>query len=236
MSLFQIDASSNVLGMTVPINVIIPSYTPKKVLYLLHGLGDDETRWIRRTSIERYAEEANIAVVMPTTVRGFYTNTKYYMRFWDYISEEVPEFLAKTFRLPTERENTFVAGVSMGGYGTLKLALRKPEMFAAAFAMSAVADIKDWNSTRDESKSVFGDTVSDENDLFYLASTYKNTPEKLPKIYMWCGESDFLLEHNRKFVAYTKELGLDVNYTETPGDHGWKWWDGQIKAFIEKNI
>lgn len=233
MSFLQADFSSSTLGLATGVNVIIPTYEPKSVLYLLHGLSDDQTLWSRKSSIERYAEEANIAVIMPTTYRGFYTDTKYGMKYWTYISEELPEYIKNTFRLPTEREKTFVAGLSMGGYGTLKLALRKPEMFTAAYAMSSAADIKVWHERNDEAKYIFGETVPDEEDLFCLASTYKNNTDKLPKIYMRCGESDGLLPYNRKLAEHMKDLGIDVDYKESPGVHDWKYWDEQIKNFID---
>src|SRR6476619_7886720 len=105
------------------------------VLYLLHGLSDDDTIWLRRTSIERYVAALGLAVVMPQVHRSFYTDEAYGNRYWTYLSEELPEIVHGFFRLSRRREDTFVAGLSMGGYGALKWALRDPGRFAAAASL-----------------------------------------------------------------------------------------------------
>ena len=111
------------------------------MLYLLHGLSDDDTIWLRRTSIERYVAPLGLAVVMPQVHRSFYTDEAHGNRYWTFLSEELPELVHHFFRLSRRREDTFVAGLSMGGYGALKWALREPERFAAAASMSAAADV-----------------------------------------------------------------------------------------------
>ena len=116
-----------------------PHGTP--VLYLLHGLSDDDTIWLRRTSIERYAAELGIAVVMPQVHRSFYSDVVGGGRYWELVAEELPQIVHSSFAVSTRREDTFVAGLSMGGYGAMKLALRRPERFAAAGSLSGVLDI-----------------------------------------------------------------------------------------------
>ena len=132
---------SDTIGMMTGVNVIIPenSKEPPAVLYLLHGLSDDQSAWTRRTSIERYVGDKNLAVIMPTTYRGYYTDMANGYRYWTYISEELPEKMRRIFRLSSEREKTFAAGLSMGGYGALKLGLRQPERFAAVAGFSSAA-------------------------------------------------------------------------------------------------
>jgi S-formylglutathione hydrolase FrmB len=103
-----------------------------KVLYLLHGYSDDHSIWMRRTSVERYAAEHHLAVIMPAVNHSFYTNEVQGERYWDYISEELPRAMHRFFRLSDKPEDTFVAGLSMGGYGAMKLALTHPERFGAA--------------------------------------------------------------------------------------------------------
>ncbi|WP_341854260.1 alpha/beta hydrolase-fold protein [Brachybacterium sp. GPGPB12] len=110
------------------------------VLYLLHGLSDDCTIWERRTSIERYATEKGIAVVMPEVRRSFYTDEAVGEAYWTFVAEEPPRIVARTFRVSTAREDTFVAGLSMGGFGAFKLALNHPERFAAAASLSGALD------------------------------------------------------------------------------------------------
>ena len=155
MALINIKFASEVLGRCTNIDVIIPQKNTAgqigienkaqdekyKCLLLLHGLSDDGTIWARRTSIERYATEKGIAVILPPADRSFYTNMKYGDRFYDFISEEVPRIAREFLPISDKREDNFVAGLSMGGYGALKIGLKKPDKFAACAGLSSVADI-----------------------------------------------------------------------------------------------
>ena len=130
MAFLQCNFHSDALGMAASMNVILPQKSRTQigmggaeaaaegapVLYLLHGLSDDHTIWMRRTSIERYAATTGLVVVMPSVNRSFYNNTPDGMRFWDYISEELPALLPTFFHVSTRREDTFVAGLSMGSW------------------------------------------------------------------------------------------------------------------------
>ncbi len=109
---------------------------PPPVLYLLHGLSDDDTIWLRRTSIERYVSSLGLAVVMPQVHRSFYTDEVYGEKFWTFVSEELPAVVQSFFRVSSAPQDTYVAGLSMGGYGAFKLALRHPDRFAAAASLS----------------------------------------------------------------------------------------------------
>ena len=140
MALIHCHFASEVLGLNRSMDVILPHDLPPRkaagrkapVLWLLHGLSDDHTAWQRRTSIERYASERGLAVVMPSVDRGFYTDMAAGPRWWTHVSEELPRLVAAMFPVSARREETFVAGLSMGGYGAFKLALRQPRRFAAA--------------------------------------------------------------------------------------------------------
>src|SRR5213080_4930690 len=114
---------------------------PPPVLYLLHGLSDDDTIWLRRTSIERYVAPLGLAVVMPQVHRSFYTDQASGGNYWTFLSEELPELVGTLFRVSQRREDTFVAGLSMGGYGAVKWALRQPDRFAAAASLSGGLDV-----------------------------------------------------------------------------------------------
>ena len=139
MAFLQCRLRSKELKKAVEVNVIYPvaDKAPAKVLYLLHGLSDDASIWMRLTSIERYAERRNLAVVMPDGGRGFYTDALKGARYWSYVAEELPELMHKIFKLPKGAKNTFAAGLSMGGYGALKLGLRRPEEFSAVGDIAA---------------------------------------------------------------------------------------------------
>lgn len=155
MPLIQCNYFAESLGLSVTMNVILPvtgfnhakqngslgSHQKFPVLYLLHGLSDDHTMWQRATSIERYVSVLNLAVVMPTVYRGFYTDMKHGHAYWTFISEELPHIAESLFPVSGRREDRFAAGLSMGGYGAFKLGLRNPGRFAAVASLSGALDI-----------------------------------------------------------------------------------------------
>ena len=137
---------SDALQIAVSVDVILPQEACLKgrkppVLYLLHGLSDDHSIWLRRTSIERYADVLGLAVVMPAVNRSFYADTAYGAQYWTFVSEELPRVMHGFFPLSDKRADTFVAGLSMGGYGAFKLALTLPDRFAAAASLSGALDV-----------------------------------------------------------------------------------------------
>ncbi len=236
---------SNELKKAVEVYVAYPtaSGAPDKVLYLLHGLSDDASIWSRRTSIERYADRRNIAVIMPDGGRGFYTDAVHGPRYWSYIAEELPEQMHGIFKLPKSRKDTFAAGLSMGGYGALKLGLRQPERFAAVGALSAVTDIRRRLRTADsvirlaEMRLIFGGVsrlAADGNDLFALADAAVRSGKKLPKIISFCGTEDKLLQDNRRFDAHLARLEYPGFHAyERPGAHTWDFWDAHITEVLD---
>ena len=146
MALLSWNFHSDTLGISASANVILPQAAVEKgeklpVLYLLHGLSDDHTNWQRRTSIERYADPLGLAVVMPAVNRSFYANMAHGPRYWDFISEELPQLAQSFFPLSDKRADTFVAGLSMGGYGAFKVALSHPDRYAAAASLSGTVDV-----------------------------------------------------------------------------------------------
>ena len=156
------DFFSEALSLSTSMTVLLPQRTttqigmeghtpdgPPPVLYLLHGLSDDDTIWLRRTSIERYAAPLGLAVVMPQVHRSFYTDQAYGGRYWTFLTEELPDLVGSLFRVSDRREDTFVAGLSMGGYGAFKWALRQPERFAAAANLSGAVDITGLRTGRE---------------------------------------------------------------------------------------
>src|SRR5215211_3786089 len=155
MAHLRCDFFSDTLGLSTSMTVILPQPTqnqigmagaaaegPPPVLYLLHGLSDDDTIWLRRTSIERYVAPLGLAVVMPQVHRSFYTDEHYGGRYWTFLSEELPDLVGSWFQVSQRREDTFVAGLSMGGYGALKWALRQAGRFAAAACLSGAVNVE----------------------------------------------------------------------------------------------
>ncbi len=142
MALIQCDFFSETLQLSTSMNVILPQPARARypVLYLLHGLSDDHTTWLRRTSIERYVDPLGLAVVMPAVHRSFYSDMAHGNRYWTFVSRELPALARGFFPISSSRADTFVAGLSMGGYGAFKLALSFPQRFAAAASLSGALD------------------------------------------------------------------------------------------------
>lgn len=251
MALFHVNFFSNVLGLSVAMDVILPQPAPGgqrrkqklPVLWLLHGLSDDHTIWQRRTSIERYVEPLQLAVVMPAVDRSFYTDMAQGNRYWTYISEELPALARAFFPLSAQREDNFVAGLSMGGYGAFKLALSHPSRFAAAASLSgalhnfaedaAASNDPGWTA---ELTRIFGDLAKftgGSNDIYHLAARVAKGKTPSPQLFQCCGTEDFLYEGNLRFKAHAEALGLPLTYTEGPGEHVWSYWDMMIQRVLE---
>ncbi|MDF2686290.1 MAG: esterase family protein [Clostridia bacterium] len=238
MAFLQTGIFSQVLGIQTAFNVIIPEVKGQakpKVLYLLHGLSDDHTIWSRRTSIERYASAYNLAVIMPTTQRGFYTNMKIGYNYWTYISEELPEIVKSIFNISDKREDTFAAGLSMGGYGAIKLGLVCPDKFGAVASMSGALNMRNRNdlSSLYEYESTFGVEFDDNNDLLFLADKLAKSGKERPRLYTCCGTEDFLYNDNQIFLNKVKALNYDIIYKEGPGNHTWEYWDTMIQDILK---
>ena len=243
MALIELDFYAETLGFHTQVTVIMPQKwtgcKPEeiggyKVLYLLHGLSDDNTIWMRRTSVERYADKYGICVVMPNGHRSFYTDMKYGGAYYKFLTFELPFRMKEFFRISDKREDTFIAGLSMGGYGALKAAMRDPDKYAAAAGLSSAADIKEiYDRWPDTAMPITGEEdVKPEDDLFALAEMHKNDEIK-PKLYVGIGRQDALYESNQRLLPVLKDCGYDLTYRESDGTHSWEFWDEYIKYVLE---
>jgi S-formylglutathione hydrolase FrmB len=249
----QINFFSDVLATRCTLNVLLPQrrsanpqvtyHPPFRVLYLLHGYSDDQTAWQRWSSIERYAEGLNLAVLMPAAQNSFYTNMVHGGKFFTFLTEELPALAHDLFPISSERADTFVAGLSMGGYGAFKLALSRPDLYAAAASLSGAVDITSVIKRNDDPdnptwlvtmQNIFGNLEKVENgpnDLFALTRQVSQTTLK-PRLFQYCGTEDFLYQDNLRLRDFIRPLGFDYTYEETPGDHSWRYWDNMIQKVL----
>jgi len=242
---------SDTLGMSSSMRVILPEPSRRQigrgasgstegdakhpVLFLLHGLSDDETAWSRFSSIERYVATRGLAVVMPNVHRSYYTNMHHGYRYWDFVSDELLLKARSLFPLSAERKHNYVAGLSMGGYGALKLGLSCPETFAAVASLSGSCDLSGLRSRPEELALVFGKASNIRGaggDLIQLAADLSRSTRPKPKIYQCCGIEDSMLESNRRFRDVVAPLGFDLRYEEGPGLHDWAYWDAAIQRVL----
>ncbi len=252
MILNEVNFFSEVLTMRSTMYVLLPqhSLTAKKnkrkyrTLYLLHGHSDDHTAWLRWSSIEKHVEGLNLAVVMPAVNLSFYTDMVHGKDYLQFVSDDVPAVVRDMFPLSDKREDNFVTGLSMGGYGAFKLALTHPERYAAAASLSGALDVRETvranGRTEDKvwldgMRNVFGDlskVPNSKHDLFTLAKTVAKSPIK-PRLYQCCGTEDFLYADNVRFRDAVRKLPLDLTYEEGPGEHTWSYWDKMIQNVLK---
>jgi putative tributyrin esterase len=193
---------------------------PYPVYYLLHGLSDDYTAWMRWTSIERYVRDLPLIVVMPDGDRCWYSDWPGGPAYERSLIEGLIPFVDRTFPTIASREGRVIGGLSMGGYGALKLALKYPYLFCSAVGHSgAYARVR------------LGDQpLPPTDDPFALAACLAKSDA--PAIRFDCGTEDFLLDHNRDFDAHLTALGIAHEYEEFPGSHNWGYWDEHVQEAI----
>lgn len=258
MALINMNFFSYYLGMDTPITVLLPEkrgampkLQPEKkypVLYLLHGHADDNTAWIRKSNIEMLIRDYGVIVVMPTAHRGFYSNCKHGYQYFDYMTKELPVVVANMFPASIKTEDTYIAGLSMGGYGAMKLAMACPEIYGHAASMSGASDsysamrhvngmftVTDFQKNID---NVFGseeEFCGSENDLHQLAKNLESRKDiKRPQMYMCCGFEDPLWEVYREIKQYLQtETSLDIQYDERAGGHNWNFWNEELPLILQ---
>jgi putative tributyrin esterase len=249
MAFIKCQFYSEVLNLSTSMTVILPQQTTTQIgmknkimserhqtLYLLHGFSDDDTIWTRRTSIERYVAPLGLAVVMPQVHHSFYTDMKYGNKYWTFLTEELPSIAQSFFPLSDAREDNFVAGLSMGGYGAFKWALNRPDQISAAASLSGVTDIVNHVKHSDLGSVfslVFGDAdiSGTEHDLYSLINK-TNRNEQKPLLYQCCGTEDFLYEDNFRFKQFCEKTNYELTTDFGPGDHEWGYWDKKIQDVL----
>lgn len=251
MALISIDFKSEALKRNTCVNVILPIERfagPYPTLYLLHGLTDNYNGWLSYTRIRKWAEESGLAVVMPSGENSFYMDILVkdgcLGDFGEYVGRELVEVTRKTFPLSKKREDTFLAGLSMGGFGTCRNALKYSDTFGKAAILSGALHFyeypAEWVNTQGntigEVKN-FGDLEqtrqTDRNPRYLMEMLQKDPDKSFPAFYVACGLQDELLEANRSIAQALKEAGADVTYEEGPGYHDWDFWDEYIQHVLK---
>jgi putative tributyrin esterase len=248
MALIRIDHVPETVGLNLPLYITIPSpgqiggipVSQRKVLYLLHGLSDDGSAWQRYTSIEPIANEYGLVVVMPSVGRSFYTDMSNGQNYFSYLTKELPQYLADVFGLSPRREDTFIAGNSMGGYGAIKAALLHPELYSAAASFSGVLSLEilkidpaDWR--RKEFSLLFGpldQIVGGEHDPVVWLKRVAQNPSAVPNLFIYVGRQEDIYPLSGYFHAACQSLGVKSEYHEEDGQHNWFLWDKQIRQFL----
>lgn len=262
MAWFECHIFSQKLFRSVTVNVALPTpdsndgfFNTKtkypadgekyQVLWLLHGFSADETDWQRFSSIERYAQEKKIAVVMPDGYNSMYTNNQNGGDYFDYITKELPMALRSLLPLSEKRENNFIAGLSMGGGGAFKAALLNPQSYVAAASLSGglIQDevltatpgpifeaVQRWRRNSFGANNEYYNPETD--DLKVVLKNAVDSNESLPSLYICCGTEDFIYPSNVAYRDYARSLGVEITYDEGPGVHNFDFWDPHILKIL----
>lgn len=259
MALLRATFYSNYLGRNVVLTAVIPvdkmdgdklakrRRGPYRTVYLLHGLFGQDVEWIDKTHVVETAEARDIALIMPSGEDGLYLN-KPEINEWHgkFISEELVDFSRRLFPLSTKREDTALAGISIGAYTAVVNGLLRPDRFGSIIALSGafmrdrVLEAVESHSPRKRRyyERFFGDidtVLGSDKDYLAIAQRYKGDDEAVrPRFYMACGEHDNLCQANRDVVAQLVDCGFDVTYHEPDiGAHEWPFWNAWIDCALD---
>lgn len=258
MAIIEADFFSKVLMRRVPFIAVLPTdrviqgkyeeLPPNgyKTMYLIHGITDDDTDWLTGTRIKFWATERNMAVIMPSGDNSFYINTPSGSDYGEYIGRELVEQTRRMFPLSRKKEDTFLAGQSMGGFGAIRNGLKYNNTFGSIVALSAALHIFEPGYDHNDQDPLgtllpFGNmdkaAVSDKNPRVLVQELVRKKKEDpstpIPRIYMDCGRQDSLHAANMTFLQYLKENGIDVTYQDDDGVHGWDYWDKRMPYALE---
>ncbi len=250
MASIKMDMFSDNLLQTVSVDIYLPydreDYKAEgadAVIYLLHGMKGTSSSWFNLTAAQRYARENNLVLICPQAHNSFYADNYFGENYFTFISEELPKKLHKLYNFPKEREKTFIAGLSMGGYGAMLLGLGRPDLFAACATFSGAVGItqteyinKDDPFAKRYLRPILGMDYKQrqELDVAYLAKKISElSKEKQPRILSTCGTEDFLYKPNIAFKNYMQTLPVDFTYMEWPGEHDWYFWDKSLILAID---
>ena len=233
MAKINVNMISYTLRRTVDLTVILPSVTiPESlvtrmrpshqlkekypVIYLLHGYGNNHATWQGYSMVELFAEERQIAVVMLSAENKAYQDHGGDDNYYDFIENELQEYITNVFPISTRKEDTYIAGLSMGGFGTMYHGFKNPEKYQAMGSFSGATGM---NGT-DEISPLIEELVKE--------------GKQIPDLYIAIGSDDFLLEKNHDLIKLLDSYQIPYTYDEIPGyGHEWRFWNIQIEKFMD---
>ena len=255
MATLEVSFFSHCLQRNVSFSAIVPiedklsteKSTGFKTLYLLHGLGGNHKDWLANTMLAIWARGRNLAIIMPSAENKAYVdNVHTKERFGEFIGVELVEFTRALFSLSNKREDTFIGGLSMGGYGAMRNGLKYHETFGSIISLSGALAVEFLpfsneddprpNRRRSFLEGVFGNldaVAGSDMDSKALAKALLDKGAKFPEIYIACGTEDELLPQNRLYHNFFNEHNITHKYIEDAGGHEWPFWDKYIKKSLD---
>lgn len=247
MALVSLHYRSDQLKKTVEIMLAIPDCSAEfqkplseyPVVYLLHGLSEDASSWIRKSNAERYALERGLVLVMPSVDRSMYCDGVLGQNYFTYLTRELPGYLEKVFGLSRKREQNFIMGFSMGGFGAARAALTYPEQYAAWGSLSGLVDLMPMlfrldDSVREEFPFLAAEAGRIDTTPLNPVNLIDGEKQKQLRGYLSCGLKDDLLICTRRFQEASQRAGLPNRFVYVPDrGHNWTFWEEQIPLFFD---
>ena len=232
MSLARIEFYSQAMGQQVTYSLALPDVGegPFPVLFQLHGLTDSHATWINHSNIARHAAGLALAIAFPDGGTGAYLNWASHQRigkrlYEDLIVTDITNHLKRHFNVTDGP--WAIGGLSMGGYGAMRIGLKHADTFASIWSHSSKFE---WDGFVESGQ--FPDR--DDLDVRHHARALLSNDRK-PVITFDCGTEDQLLEESRRFHQYLTGIGIEHTYNEHPGGHEWDYWDRHVQAALEQH-
>lgn len=232
MSLARIEFFSQAMGQNVAYSLLLPDTGegPVPVLFQLHGLSDSHEAWITRSNIVRHAADLPLIIAFPDTGTSAYLNWPGHERigkrnYEDLIVTDITNHLRRHFHVTGGP--WAIGGLSMGGYGAMRLGLKYPDRFASIWSHSSKFE---WEGLVESGQFV----DPQDPDVRHHARQLLNSPHR-PVISFDCGTEDELLDENRNFNTFLTELGIEHTYNEHPGGHDWDYWDTHVQTALDQH-
>ena len=254
MARLQIHMESMALRFTCQADVHIPLLTPEKqmagvrpedyyssdnklpVMFLYHGGSGDKSDWFRFTRVEQLADQYGFVIVCPSAQNSCYMNMAYGPKWSDFVNEELYDRVHAMFPVSDDPDKNFAVGLSMGGYGAFRSALKYPDRFGWGAGLSSGVHIPQETEVGtvgfpDKGLSHMGEgsPLGGPDDLFYAAEQLAKSGKKLPKLFSACGQEDFTYAGNLWFASHVKALGYDITWVSDKGSHEWDYWEEHIR-------
>jgi len=243
MALFRCSFRSKVMGTQMSFNLILPEGCTENVplVLLLHGLGGDQDHWLLNCPLGKTLAARGMAALLPDGGTSWFCDMKYGGKYATYIGQELMDYVQAVFPVTKQRERTFAAGLSMGGYGALKLTLTHPDRFAGCGALSGAVDILarfQLGDRHEQGLAIWGEdycaAIPDSpDDTYALARKLEQAGHPKPWIYQACGTEDERLRENHLFRDFIQDRGYVYEYYEGPGGHNWEFWNAQLPVTLD---
>lgn len=242
MNIQSINIPSQCLKRDISINIVLPETPSGKWLLLLHGYGGDKDEWLTKSSVADFVDKYGITLILPSCCDGYYEDTQEPMGH--FLGEELPTFVCKYFSLSRRREDAYICGVSMGGFGALLIGSRYSNVYGKIASFGGAFIIHDiaignpgvlGNADVNYFRQVFGDFStlegSGRDPLTHIQTAVDEN--RMSAVYLLCGVKDVVYQGNERIRKGLHRMGVPVKLVAIPeGGHTWVCWNPYIEQLL----